>query len=208
MPRTLEQHSAPTQLIPSLAAEIRREHEAATHAFASAVEHAARCGKLLAEVKAQLAHGEWLPWLAENFPASVRTAQNYMRLATHPDAQGLAHMGIEGALRHLAEPEPELVLEYETGLETEVEHKRELVLVPDPEHDLTRRQQDMANAARDRVESALHHLDGMCMALADIDPRRATTTATEEQVTRWLATEEQARKHLQRFAKLIRQASS
>jgi len=65
----------------SLAQDIRREHEAAQQAFASAVEHAVRCGELLAEAKAQVRHGAWLPWLAENFLASVRTAQGYMRLA-------------------------------------------------------------------------------------------------------------------------------
>jgi len=88
----------------SLAQDIRREHEAAQQAFASAVEHAVRCGELLAEAKAQVRHGAWLPWLAENFPASVRTAQGYMRLAAQPDTQGLAHLGIEGALRQLAVP--------------------------------------------------------------------------------------------------------
>jgi len=88
----------------SLTQDIRREHEAAQRAFASAVEHAVRCGELLAEAKAQIRHGEWLPWLAENFPASVRTAQGYMRLAAQPNAQALAHLGIEGALRQLAAP--------------------------------------------------------------------------------------------------------
>ena len=88
----------------SLAQDIRREHEAAQQAFASAVEHAVRCGELLAEAKAQVRHGAWLPWLAENFPASVRTAQGYMRLAAQPDTQALAHLGIEGALRQLALP--------------------------------------------------------------------------------------------------------
>ncbi|MEJ7786351.1 MAG: DUF3102 domain-containing protein [Solirubrobacteraceae bacterium] len=88
----------------SLAVDIRREHEAAQQAFASAVEHAVRCGELLAEAKAQVRHGEWLPWLAENFPASARTAQGYMRLAAQPNAQALAHLGIEGALRQLAAP--------------------------------------------------------------------------------------------------------
>ena len=88
----------------SLAQDIRCEHEAAQQAFASAVEHAVRCGELLAEAKAQVRHGEWLPWLAENFPASPRTAQGYMRLAAQPNAQALAHLGIEGALRQLAAP--------------------------------------------------------------------------------------------------------
>ena len=39
-------------------------------------------GKLLNEAKEQLLeHGEWLPWLAENFDSSVSTAENYMNAA-------------------------------------------------------------------------------------------------------------------------------
>jgi Protein of unknown function (DUF3102) len=35
-------------------------------------------GGLLIEAQAQLKHGKWLPWLAENFPSSISTAGNYM----------------------------------------------------------------------------------------------------------------------------------
>jgi hypothetical protein len=38
-------------------------------------------GKLLDEANEQLEHGEWLPWLAENFGSSVSTADNYMAAA-------------------------------------------------------------------------------------------------------------------------------
>lgn len=85
-----------------LATEIREEHEQATHAFRRAVQHAVRCGELLEEVKARMPHGAWLPWLDEHFPASRRTAQGYMRLARSQDAQGIAHLGIAGALRKLS----------------------------------------------------------------------------------------------------------
>lgn len=76
-------------------------------AFQSAVEHAIRCGELLIEAKAALPHGSWGDWISENFPASNRTAQGYMRLARAEDAQALAHLGIEGALKELAAPKPE-----------------------------------------------------------------------------------------------------
>lgn len=89
----------------NIATAIQVEHEAAQSAFRTAVEHAIRCGELLVEAKAQARHGEWGPWLEENFPASQRTAQGYMRLAVRAeDAQALAHLGIEGALRQLAAP--------------------------------------------------------------------------------------------------------
>jgi hypothetical protein len=38
-------------------------------------------GDLLIEAHNQLDHGEWLPWLAENFGSSVSTADNYMAAA-------------------------------------------------------------------------------------------------------------------------------
>ena len=93
-----------------LAEAVRTEHEAAQVAFRSAVDHAVRCGQLLAEAKAQVSHGGWGAWLAENFPASDRTARGYMRLAAHAEEvnrQGLADLGIEGALRELAAPRDE-----------------------------------------------------------------------------------------------------
>jgi hypothetical protein len=38
-------------------------------------------GGLLIEAQEQLDHGEWLPWLKENFGSTPRTAQNYMKAA-------------------------------------------------------------------------------------------------------------------------------
>lgn len=97
-----------TTLAATLAAEIRAEHQHAQLAFRTAVEHGVRCGKLLEQAKGDVPHGQWLPWLDAEFPGSRRTAQGYMRLARHAeDAQALAHLGIEGALRQLAAPPPE-----------------------------------------------------------------------------------------------------
>lgn len=88
----------------SLAGDIRREHEQASEAFASAVEHAIRCGELLTDAKAQVGHGGWGAWLDEHFPASERTARGYMRLAAN--RQRVADLGqtsIRAALAELAE---------------------------------------------------------------------------------------------------------
>lgn len=92
-----------------LATEIRREVAAADADFRSAVGHAIRAGELLREAKGAVAHGGWLPWLKANFNGSVRTAQNYMRLADNvEEAQRVAHLGLKGALKELAAPKPEL----------------------------------------------------------------------------------------------------
>jgi hypothetical protein len=120
--------SVSTEIVPALLmAEIRRQHEAAQDAFRSAVEHAIRCGELLAEAKAQLPHGGWGAWLAENFPASDRTARGYMRLAAHAEEvnrQGLADLGIEGALRELAAPRDDLNAAPDEEAEGKIEELR------------------------------------------------------------------------------------
>lgn len=70
-----------TGISETLVSEIVQEHEAAQTAFRSAVGHAIRCGELLTEAKAQVRHGEWLPWLEVNFEFRRETAAGYMRLA-------------------------------------------------------------------------------------------------------------------------------
>jgi hypothetical protein len=94
----------PARDLDTLATEIRDHHEAAQAAFRTSIEEAVLCGEKLIEAKAQLPHGGWLPWLERNFPASARTAQGYMRLARCEDAQALAHLGVEAALKQLAAP--------------------------------------------------------------------------------------------------------
>ena len=95
-----------------LAALINAEHRQCERAFKSGFEHAFRAGELLFYAKADLAHGEWLPWLKENFDGSVRTAQSYIRVwrdrgALQQDAQRVAHLTLRGALKELSQPESE-----------------------------------------------------------------------------------------------------
>ena len=63
-------------------------------------------GQRLAEAKAMLDHGEWLPWLTERVEFSERSAQNFMRLAREwSNPQTLADLGASKALTLLALPE-------------------------------------------------------------------------------------------------------
>jgi hypothetical protein len=64
-----------------LAARIRAFHEATAEGLRRSVEHAMAAGDLLIEAKAQLKHGQWLPWLRDHCAISERTAQLYMRCA-------------------------------------------------------------------------------------------------------------------------------
>jgi hypothetical protein len=75
----------PGSRLDDLAQEIRREVALAEQHWRDAVGHGIRVGQLLVEVKAELRHGEWLPWLAANFPGTARTATRYMQLARESD---------------------------------------------------------------------------------------------------------------------------
>jgi hypothetical protein len=99
---------------PNLAERIEAEHQAATSAARTAIEHAVECGKLLIEAKAQIGHGGWLVWLEAHTSVSARQSQRYMRLASaaiEGKYDATSHLTIEGALAAIAapkdDPEPE-----------------------------------------------------------------------------------------------------
>jgi hypothetical protein len=90
--------------LPTLAGQIRREHEAVEAGVRATVEAAIRCGELLAEAKQRVGHGGWYGLLGQNFPSTPQTAAGYMRLAAMR-AFDLAAVGsIRGALKQLAAP--------------------------------------------------------------------------------------------------------
>jgi hypothetical protein len=69
--------------LPVLAASINTEHDDCLAAMQQSLSHALAAGNMLVEAKSLVAHGEWLPWLADNCAIPKRTAQLYMRLAKH-----------------------------------------------------------------------------------------------------------------------------
>lgn len=86
----------------SLAARIVREHEAATTAADSAIEHARTAGKLLLEARERCEHGKWEAWLVANCTAiSDRTARAYMQVAR---AGAIEADSFRSALAKLATP--------------------------------------------------------------------------------------------------------
>lgn len=95
-----------------LAAQINKEHNASVKAASSTVEHARRAGELLIEAKDRVEHGQWLPWLKDNFPFTTVTAQNYMRIAREwpqivaiANTKGVLYLpGVAQVLRWLADP--------------------------------------------------------------------------------------------------------
>ena len=98
--------AAPTLTDDELDREIHAEIEAAEQGHRSALTHAIRAGELLAEKKGRLGHGEWLPWLEENFPGDCGRRQTYMRLRSKCEAR--SHLGsVREALAAIREPKQE-----------------------------------------------------------------------------------------------------
>lgn len=64
----------------TISAEINQLHAELCAIGKTSIEKAIRIGELLAEARAQLRHGRWLPWLAANIEFSHDTARNYVRL--------------------------------------------------------------------------------------------------------------------------------
>ena len=154
----------------TLAVEIRQEAEAAEADFQSAVVHAIRAGELLIEAKSQVAHGAWIPWLAENFEFTRQTASGYMRLATHAD-QLEGAPSISAALKQIAppidEPTPEPTPDRcsRCGSIVRATHPHEcpeaIRQLSDAQEALTRAYKDVARYPR------ASHVDlGKCVALA------------------------------------------
>jgi hypothetical protein len=81
----------------------------------TALEEAIEIGRLLAEAKSLVRHGDWLTWLGEHFLGSVRSADRYMQLAAHvaqiPDdvwanSPSVASLSITAALDLMSMPKP------------------------------------------------------------------------------------------------------
>lgn len=94
----------------TLAGRANQAHRDCELSYGSALAFAFDAGTALLQAKANVGHGEWLPWLAENIEFDERVAQRYMRLAEHREvlkAKGASDLGIEAALKQISTPRPE-----------------------------------------------------------------------------------------------------
>jgi hypothetical protein len=67
------------------AREIARLHRDILASLKMTVEKAIRIGELLVQAKAELKHGQWLPWLRNNVPFKTATAYKYESCYEHRD---------------------------------------------------------------------------------------------------------------------------
>jgi len=96
----------PAEDLGELAARINREHDAGEVAARDVLEHFRSAGEALIRAKALCGHGRWLTWLKANVRFSPRTAQAYMRVATHWDKCATA-ADLRAALRQLTDDLPD-----------------------------------------------------------------------------------------------------
>jgi hypothetical protein len=98
------------EVVPSLeelAATANRYIAEAEQAMQSGAESARQAGLALLAAKAQLKHGQWLPWLAKHFNRSADTAQVCMRLAKTENSRYLeSAQSVDSALKAIRGPRP------------------------------------------------------------------------------------------------------
>ena len=81
------------------------------------VEHCVAVGRLLAEARDRVEHGQWEAWVEATLPYAPRTARQYIAVARFADdnpaeLRRLQHLGLTKLLRLIAAPEvrPQLSL--------------------------------------------------------------------------------------------------
>lgn len=111
---TQVQTSERVEIVGTIADAINKEHQLFEAGMRSSLIHAIHCGELLIQQKAQLEHGEWLPWVMMNCDFSDRRARQYMEIANRNTCSDLGGAtSIKSALKIIAEerqeaaPEPD-----------------------------------------------------------------------------------------------------
>lgn len=165
-------------------------------------------GKRLNEAKAQLSHGEWLPWLREKVGISERSAQDFMRLAReYSKSAEIADLGASKALALLAlsptEREDFVAEKHEVdGVEKSVQDMtaKELKRAIE-ERDAARRNMEAMKARAEVAEQSLEKMEQDMRQLKELN-RRAKETV--EQKTEEFAKAEGDRRSLkQQLSELL-----
>lgn len=73
--------NTPMVSLAAVAQEINAAHSAAIKHADLAIKYACKAGEMLLQVKSELKHGGFIPWVEANLTVSARQAQRYMRAA-------------------------------------------------------------------------------------------------------------------------------
>lgn len=93
------------EIVDPVAEEIIEIHKRIEGGFRTVIEDAVMIGKLLIGQKNNMKHGAFVPWVENDLPFGLRTAQQYARLARNVE-KIVDALSIETALKGLAEPKP------------------------------------------------------------------------------------------------------
>ena len=152
-------------------------------------------GRRLTEAKAQLKHGEWLPWLREKVEFSETSAQNFMRIAReYGNTHLVGDLGASKALALLALPASErenfaAEKHIVNGEEKSVSEmsRRELEeairqrKIAEGERDRARRELDEQRRANEEAAAKIQEAqDAADAARAEVETAQGTALAAQE----------------------------
>ena len=140
-------------------------------------------GNLLIEAKDKVAHGEWLPWLKENFGGSESSAQNYMSAARYvAKTPAVTDLNIRPGLLYVLAEEDE---EGETGYanltpEDEKQVRDEIFAIT--------KDRPVDDELYNKMCKSLHRINGRKKRKANAAERKATGGKLVSEMTDGLAT--------------------
>lgn len=175
-------------------------------------------GRRLTEAKAQLKHGEWLPWLREKVEFSETSAQNFMRIAReYENTHLVGDLGASKALvllalpaserenfaseKHLVNGEEKSVSEMSKRELEEAIRQRKLAELKAAEtaRELDRQKEATVDASAEQIAAAVKEAEKAAKAKRDearkaVENAEAGRKAAEEQAAALRAELEKARK--------------
>lgn len=162
------------EIIEDVAFEINREHELFESSMRNSVEHAIRCGELLAEQKAKLNHGEWIPWVENNLDFSDRHARRYIKIASNRTRVSDLDSGasLRSVLKLLAKNEREVSIEeqrkeIEEGIASLPPGTFEVIVIDPPWPYGTKYDPDGRRSANPYPEQSLEEISNMNIPFSD-----------------------------------------
>ncbi|TGK36293.1 DUF3102 domain-containing protein [Leptospira andrefontaineae] len=115
-------------VVDSAAKDLNALHQSILTSGKNMVKFAIEAGEILTKKKAELKHGEFLPWVEENLTFKIRTAQRYLKIYESRDsinASALTHL--EDAYKLVAGPstsEKEINPDFVDGIDPKILYKK------------------------------------------------------------------------------------